>query len=51
MERHESHLEEHSKHLKHQSKTITKLLDGFLNRRVELWNDKKIATTLLHLVL
>ena len=28
------------------SKTITKLLDRFMNRRVELWNDKEIATTL-----
>ena len=28
------------------SKTITKLLDRFMNGRVELWNDKEIATTL-----
>ena len=28
------------------SKTITKPLDKFMNRRVELWNDKEIATTL-----
>ena len=28
------------------SKTITKLFDRFMNRRVELWNDKKITTTL-----
>ena len=28
------------------SKTITKLFDRFMNRRVELWNDKEIATTL-----
>ena len=28
------------------SKTITKLFDRFVNRRVELWNDKEIATTL-----
>ena len=28
------------------SKTITKLLDRFINRRVELWNNKEIATTL-----
>ena len=27
-------------------KTITKLFDRFMNRRVELWNDKEIATTL-----
>ena len=46
MERHESHLEEHSKQWKHQRKTITKLLNRFMNRRVELWNDKEIATTL-----
>ena len=28
------------------SKTITKLFDRFMNRRVELWNDKEITTTL-----
>ena len=28
------------------SKTITKLFNRFMNRRVELWNDKEIATTL-----
>ena len=28
------------------SKTITKLLDRFMNKRVKLWNDKEIATTL-----
>ena len=28
------------------SKTITKLFDIFMNKRVELWNDKEIATTL-----
>ena len=28
------------------SKTITKLLDRFMNRRVELWNGKEIANTL-----
>ena len=28
------------------TKTITKLFDRFMNRRVELWNDKEIATTL-----
>ena len=28
------------------SKTITKLFDRFVNRSVELWNDKEIATTL-----
>ena len=28
------------------SKTITKLFDRFRNRRVELWNDKEITTTL-----
>ena len=28
------------------SKNITKLLDRFMNRRVELWNGKEIATTL-----
>ena len=33
-----------SGHIK--SKTITKLFDRFMNRRVELWNEKKIDTTL-----
>ena len=28
------------------SKTITKLFDRFMNKRVELWNDKEITTTL-----
>ena len=28
------------------SKTITKVFERFMNRRVELWNDKEIATTL-----
>ena len=28
------------------SKTIAKLFDRFVNRRVELWNDKEISTTL-----
>ena len=28
------------------SKTITKLFDRFMNRRVELWIDKEVATTL-----
>ena len=28
------------------SKTITKLFDGFINRGLELWNDKEITTTL-----
>ena len=28
------------------SKTVTKLLDRFINRRVELWNNKEIATNL-----
>ena len=28
------------------SKTITKLVDRFMNRRVKLWNDKEITTTL-----
>ena len=28
------------------SKTITKLFGRFMNRRVKLWNDKEIATTL-----
>ena len=28
------------------SKTITKLFDRFMNRRIALWNDNKIATTL-----
>ena len=28
------------------SKTITKLFDRFMNRRIALWNDKEIATTL-----
>ena len=28
------------------SETITKLLDRCMNRRVELWNDKEIVTTL-----
>ena len=28
------------------NKTITKLLDRLMNRRVELWNDKEITTTL-----
>ena len=28
------------------SKTITKKVDRFMNRRVELWNDKEIATAL-----
>ena len=28
------------------SKTITKLFDRFMNRRVNLWNDKEITTTL-----
>ena len=28
------------------SKTITKLFDRFMNRRVKLWNHKEIATTL-----
>ena len=28
------------------SKSITKLFDRFMNRRVKLWNDKAIATTL-----
>ena len=27
------------------SKTITKLFDRFMNRSVELWNDKEITTT------
>ena len=27
-------------------KTIAKLFDRFMNRSVELWNDKEIATTL-----
>ena len=27
------------------SKTITKLFDRFMNRRIDLWNDKKITTT------
>ena len=31
------------------SKTITKLLDRFMNRRVQLWNYKEIATTLAEL--
>ena len=34
---------------KHESikcKTITKLFDRFMNKRVELWNDKEITTTL-----
>ena len=28
------------------SKTITKLSDSFMNKGVELWNDKEIITTL-----
>ena len=32
------------------SKTITKLPDRFMDRGLELWNDKEITTT-LHLVL
>ena len=28
------------------SKTITKLFGRFMNRRIALWNDKEIATTL-----
>ena len=28
------------------SKTFTKLFDRFMNRKVKLWNDKDIATTL-----
>ena len=27
-------------------KTITKLFDGFMNRGLELWNDKEITNTL-----
>ena len=34
------------KEAKDEKKTITKLLDKFMNRRVEFWNDKEIATTL-----
>ena len=45
-ERHESHLVEHSKQSEHQKQNYTKLFDRFINRRVELWNDKEIATTL-----
>ena len=46
MERHESHLEEHSKQWEHQKQDRYKLFDRFMNRRVELWNDKEIVTTL-----
>ena len=28
------------------SNTITKLFDRYINRRLEMWNDKEIATTL-----
>ena len=44
MEKHKSHLEEHSGSIK--SRTITKQPDRFINRRVELWNDKAFAATL-----
>ena len=32
--------------IKSKTITVTKLFDRFMNRRVELWNDKEIATTL-----
>ena len=44
MGRHESHLEEHSTQWGHQKQNYYK--NCFVNRRVGLWNDKEIATTL-----
>ena len=40
------HQEEHSKECGINSKTITKLLDRFIDRRLELLNHKEINTTL-----
>ena len=46
MERHKSHSNSIPNSGSIKSKTITKLLDRFMKRRVQLWNDKGIATTL-----
>ena len=43
---HESHQEEYSIQWGHQKQNITQLFVRFINRRVELWNDKNIDITL-----
>ena len=46
MERHKSHLEEHSTQWGHQKQNYNQTVARLMNRRVELWNDKETATTL-----
>ena len=43
---HKSHPEEHFKKWEHQKKTITIMIDRFIDRGLELWNHKEITTTL-----
>ena len=42
----ETHQEENSKEWGQQKQIITKLLDRFIDRGLELWNHKEIITTL-----
>ena len=43
---HKSHAEEHFKKWEHQKKSITIMIDRFIDRGLELWNHKEITTTL-----